>query len=45
MKQDIRREEKIGKDGEIFSILSKNYITSVTKDFDILLVCVVGITE
>ena len=30
---------------EIFSILSEIRITSVTKDFDILLVCVVGITE
>lgn len=30
---------------EIFSILSEIHITSVTKDFDILLVCVVGITE
>lgn len=38
-------EEKRKREEEIFSILSKIHITSVIKDFDILLECVVGITE
>lgn len=38
-------EEKRKREEKIFSILSKIHITSVIKDFDILLECVVGITE
>lgn len=38
-------EEKRKREEDIFSILSKIHITSVIKDFDILLECVVGITE
>lgn len=41
-KEEEEKKKKKRRRREIFSILSKIHITSVMKDFDILLVCVVG---
>lgn len=40
--EEEKEKKKKRRRREIFSILSKIHITSVMKDFDILLVCVVG---